>query len=181
MSLSYNLENDCCVQLDINNDGLIWVVMFIGTSLFTIYLWNFMVNYITSGLFKQAHTKQRVYIVRSMLSQNLEDKIVEYINQNNDRPHKILSHKMYDDELNNISERTFLRFMKKLYNTNCDIFVLTTNNHRSSYDNYIYFSEILKVDWKIIDFVCVNSEEHKNERRIFDYENRERIVLELIA
>ena len=179
MSLSYKQENDC-LQLDINNDDLIWLFMLLGASLFTIYLWNFMLNYITSGLFKQVHIKQRVYIVRSMPSQNLEEKIVEYINENNDRPHKILSQKMYDAELNNISERTFLRFMKKLYNTNCDIFVLTTNNHRSSYDNYIYFSDIFKVDWKIIDFVGVNREEHKSERRIFDYENRERIVLELM-
>jgi len=179
MSLSYEQENDY-LQLDKNNDDLIWVFMLLGTSLFTIYLWNFMLNYITGGLFKQAHTKQRVYIVRSMPSQNLEEKIVEYINQNCDSPHTILSSKTYNDELNNISERTFLRFMKKLYNTNCDIYVLTINNHRSSYDNYIYFSDIFKVDWKIIDFVGVNREEHKSERRIFDYENRERIVLELM-
>jgi hypothetical protein len=179
MSLAYEQENDY-LQLDKNNDDLIWVFMFLGTSLFTIYLWNFMLNYITGGLFKQAHTKQRVYIVRSMPSQNLEEKIVEYINQNCDSPHTILSSKTYNDELNNISERTFLRFMKKLYNTNCDIYVLTMNNHRSSYDNYIYFSDIFKVDWKIIDFVGVNREEHKSERRIFDYENRERIVLELM-
>jgi hypothetical protein len=178
MSFAYEQENDS-LQLDIN-DRLIWLGMFLGTSLFTIYLWNFMLNYITSGRFKEAYVKQRVYIVRSMPSQNLEEKIVEYINQNCNSPHTILSSKMYNDELNNISERTFLRFMKKLYNTNYDIFVLTTNNHRSSYDNYIYFSDMFKVDWKIVDFVGVNREERKSERRIFDYENRERIVLELM-
>jgi hypothetical protein len=179
MGLVYKQENDY-LQLDINNDDLIWIFMLLGSSLLTIYLWNFMVNYITGGRFKQAHVKQRVYIVRSMHSQNLEEKIVEYINQNSDTPHTILSHKLYDDELNNVSERTFLRFMKKLYKTNCDIFVLTTNNHRSSYDNYIYFSDICKVDWQIIDFVGINREENKSERRIFDYENRKKIVIELM-
>ena len=39
---------------------------------------------------------------------------------------------------------------------------------------------MFKVDWKIVDFVGVNREERKSERRIFDYENRERIVLELM-
>jgi hypothetical protein len=179
MSLVYEPENDY-LQLDKNNVDLVWVFMLLGSSLFTVYLWNYMLNYITSGLFKQSQVKQRVYIVRSMPSQNLEEKIVEYINQNCHSPHTILSSKTYNDELNNISERTFLRFMKKLYNTNCDIYVLTTNNHRSSYDNYIYFSDIFKVEWKIIDFVGINREEHKSERRIFDYENRERIVLELM-
>ena len=110
MSFAYEQEKDS-LQLDIN-DRLIWLGMFLGTSLFTIYLWNFMLNYITSGRFKQAYVKQRVYIVRSMPNQNLEEKIVEYINQNCNSPHTILSSKMYNDELNNISERTVLRFMK---------------------------------------------------------------------
>ena len=184
MSLVYNqpkmTENECCLNFDISNDVLIWVFMLFGTSVFTIHLWKFMLNYITSGLFKQAHEKQRVFIVRSMPSQNLDDKIMEYINCNNTRPYKILSQKIYDAELNNISERIFLRFMKKLYNTRCDIFVITSNNHRSAYDTYIYFSEILKVEYKILDFVGVNREEHKSERRVFDYENRQRIVLEIL-
>ena len=71
--------------------------------------------------------------------------------------------------------------MKKLYKTEYDIYVMNTNLYRSSYDNYIYFSEIMGVEYEILDFVKADVEESRYslELRLLNRENRDRTTIEL--
>jgi hypothetical protein len=64
--------------------------------------------------------------------------------------------------------------MKKLVNTNNDLYVFAPNNHRSAYDNFIYFADIFKIKYKILDFVLTDSYEVSAEIQLMNYENRER-------
>lgn len=168
-------------QLILSDEFIIWFCMTFFSFLFTTGLWLYVYNYIVSGRFAEVHNrkKQKVYIVRRLPSQKLDENIVDYIKENSTRPYKILSTKTYDNKLTNLEDRVFLRFMKKIYNTEYDIYIMNTNLYRSSYDNYIYYSEIMGVDYEILDFVKVNVEEAGMERRFFDRETRDRITIEL--
>jgi hypothetical protein len=179
--MSYTLqateaENGECCFFTMQPDLLIWIAMLFGTSFLTYYLCKYALDYIESGRFKKDHLKQHVFIVRSQPSQNMEDDIVEYIKQHsNDRPYKIIWNRAYSSpDVQNVSERVFLRFMKKLVNTNNDLYVFAPNNHRSAYDNFIYFADIFKIKYKILDFVLTDSYEVSAERQLMNYENRER-------
>jgi hypothetical protein len=157
-------------------DGLIWMTMLLGTTFMTMYLWRYLLHYIESGQFKNNFQKQQVFIIRCQSGQNIEERVIDYIKTKyTDRPYKIISNRVYSSEVINVKERLFLRFMKKLLKTKYDIFVFAPNNHRSSYDNYIYFAEIFKVNYHILDFVAADCDEIKTEKQIMDYEKRARI------
>jgi hypothetical protein len=164
-----------------NNELLLWFSMFFSSMFFTIGLCAYAYNYILSGRLAEHSemNKQTVYIVRRIPSENLDEEIVEYIKKNTKRPYKILSTKTYDNTISNIEERIFMRFMKKIYKTSYDIFVMNDNLNRIDYDNYLYFAEIMGVKYKILDFVR-NTEENDNyELRRLNRENRERITIRL--
>jgi hypothetical protein len=66
-----------------------------------------------------------------------------------------------------------MRYMKKIYKISYDIFIMNENLNRVEYDNYIYFAEIMNVNYKILDFVR-NTEQEEN-----CISNRERITIRL--
>lgn len=170
-------------EYDTNNELLLWFCMTFFSFIFTTSLWLYVYNYIVSGRFAEVHNrkKQKVFIVRRLPSQKLDQSIVDYIKENANRPYKVLSTKTYDNKLNHLDDRVFLRFMKKLYKTDYDIYVMNTNLYRSSYDNYIYYSEVMGVEYEILDFVRSTEVEsnYSFERRILDRETRDRITIEL--
>lgn len=171
----YYSSNKCA-----DDDIFIWMSMLFGSMFLTYSLIQYMLNYICGGQFYLTHHKQHVFIVRSLPSQHVEEEIVEYIHQANDgRPYKIISNRTYGGDVINVNERVFLRFMKKLMNTRMDIYVIVPNNHRSAYDPYIYFSETLKINYKILDFISDSQPQIKTEREVLDYENRKRIEITL--
>lgn len=181
--MSYTLEaasaenGDDCLYYTTQPDQFIWIAMLFGTSFLTYYLWKYVLDYIGLGQFKKDHQKQQVYIVRSQPSQNVKEHAIDYIKKNShDRPYKIISNRAYlsSTDVQNVSERVFLRFMKKLVNTNNDLYVFAPNNHRSAYDNFIYFADMFQIHYKILDFIVANSMQVSAERQLMNYENRER-------
>jgi hypothetical protein len=164
-----------------NNEFLIWIFMLFSSTFFTIGLCIYAYNYIFGGQMAEnsGYNKQTVYIVRRILSENLEEDIVEYIKKNTKRPYKILSKKTYDSTVSHPEERLFMRYMKKLYKTNYDIFLMNDNVNRIDYDNYIYFAEIMRVKYKIMDFVKNTEENDSYEVNRLNRENRERITIRL--
>jgi len=179
MSYTLTIRDNLSAQYA-EDDTLIWTAMLFGSMFMTFSLIRYMLHYICDGRFFLAHQKQHVFIVRSLPSQHVEEQIVEHINHNNNgRPYKIISKRGYSDDVINVNERVFLRFMKKLMNTNMDLYVLVPNNHRSAYDPYIYFSESLKINYKILDFISDTLPQIKSEREVLYYENRTRIEIKL--
>ncbi len=179
--MSYTLTV-CDIYSNTNDDDtLIWIAMLFGSMFMTYALIRYTFNYICGGQFYLSHYKQNVFIVRSLPSQAVEEEIVEYIRKTNEgrRPYKIISNRAYADDVINVNERVFLRFMKKLMNTHMDIYVIVPNNHRSAYDPYIYFAETLKIDYKILDFISDTRPKIKTESDVLDYEKRERIEITL--
>jgi len=168
-------------ELENNNEFILWFCMLFSSLFFTIGLIYYAYNYILSGklLDSKSSLKQTVYIVRRLPSEDLDEQIVEYIKQNAQRPYKILSNKTYDSSVSYPDERLFMRYMKKIYKSSYDIFLMNENLNRVEYDNYIYFAEIMNVNFKILDFIGNTMEEDSMENSRFNRENRERITIRL--
>jgi hypothetical protein len=173
----YNLND----EYEINSEFLLWVFMLFSSLFFTSGLIYYAYNYILSGrlMSDSSSLKQTVYIVRRLPSENLDEDIVEYIKKNTKRPYKILSNKTYDNSVSNPDDRLFMRYMKKIYKSSYDIFLMNDNLNRIEYDNYIYFAEIMGVNYKILDFIKNTEEEDTHEYRRMNRENRERITIRL--
>ena len=168
-------------QIVVSNDILVWIFMSFSSLFFVGGLWMYMFNYILSGRLADDSIirKQTVYIVRRIPIDNLDDKIAEFIKKNAKRPYKILSTKTYDNNVADQDERVFMRFMKRIYKTSSDIYLMNSNLDRVHYDNYIYFSEIMSVDYKILDFVKNDEDSDNSELNRLNRENRERITIRL--
>lgn len=168
-------------EYETNSELLLWCFMFFSSLFFTIGLMSYAYNYIFSGKLAddKSSLKQTVYIVRRLPSDNVDEQIVEYIKKNTQRPYKLLSNKTYSSHLNNQNERLFMRYMKKIYKSTYDIFLMNENLNRVEYDNYIYFAEIMNVPYKILDFVRNTELEDNNGNSILNRENRERITIRL--
>jgi hypothetical protein len=174
-----NSHND--KPITVSSDFLAWIFISFSSLFFLGGLWMYTINYIVSGRLAEDSIirKQTVYIVRRLPSDNLDEKIAEFIKKNAKRPYKILSTKTYDNNVTDKDERVFMRFMKRIYKTDSDIYLMNSNLDRTNYDNYIYFSEIMSVDYKILDFVRNDGEGDNTELNRLNRENRERITIRL--
>jgi hypothetical protein len=168
-------------ELEKKQTFMLWDCMLFLCVFFTIGLMCYAYKYTLSckKADDKSSLKQTVYIVRRLTSENLDEEIVEYIKKNTERPYKLLSNKTYSSLLNNQNERLFMKYMKKINKSSYDIFIMNENLNRVEYDNYIYFAEIMNVNYKILDFIRNTEQEDNNQNCILNSENRERITIRL--
>jgi len=127
---------------------MVWLFVYFGSFFVALGLSNFVYKYITENRFARREHVQRVFIVRSNPEYGLEEEILDYVKVSASKPFRIISTNN-DYKSHCLSYR---KFMKRLLNTNEEIYIVGYNENSWEYENYIYLCKQLNVPVNIIEF-----------------------------
>lgn len=147
----------------------VWLIVYFGSCFVASGLSLFVYRYITENRFAQIPHKQRVVIVRSNPSNQLEDQILEYIKDNASKPFRIIS---VGSEIKS-QQKAYHKFMKRLINTEEELYIVGRNWYNWEYENYIYLANQSNVPVDIVEF-------YKDEVCTTDYPRDLRTTEEII-
>ena len=126
----------------------VWLFVYFGSFFIATGLSAFVYNYIVENRFAKSAHVQKVFIVRSNPEFKLENEIVDYIKDTASKPFRIIS----VDDTQKSHVRAFHKFMKRLINTNEEIYILGRNWFNWEYENYIYLCNQFEIPVNVIEF-----------------------------